>query len=71
VCRRRVPFAAALLEAVAVAVHLQDVDVVSERVEERTRQAFGTEDLGPFVERQIAGQQNRCALVALAEDFEE
>ena len=50
-----VPFAAALLEAVAVAVHLQDVDVMGEAVEESAGEAFRTEDLGPFFEGQVAG----------------
>jgi hypothetical protein len=35
----------ALLEAVAVAVHLQDVNVVSEAVEQDSGEALGAEDL--------------------------
>jgi hypothetical protein len=42
-------------QPVTVAVHLKDVDVVGEAVEEGTGEAFGAEDLGPFVERQVAG----------------
>ena len=38
-------FAAALLETEAVAVHLQDVDVVGEPVEQSAGEAFGAEDL--------------------------
>ena len=45
----------ALLEAIAVAVHLEDVDVVGEPVEQGARQPLGAEHAGPFVERQIAG----------------
>jgi hypothetical protein len=47
-------FAAALFEAEAVAVHLQDVDVVGEAVEQRAGEPFRAEDFGPFSERQVA-----------------
>ena len=45
---RRVAFAAALLEAVAIAVHLQDVDVVSKPIQQGAGEPLGAEDLGPF-----------------------
>ena len=57
---------AALVEPIAVAVHLKDVDVVGEAVEECTGEPLRTEHLGPFVEGQIGGDQGRAALVALA-----
>ena len=57
--------------AVAVAVHLQDVDVVSEPVQQRSGEPFRAEDLGPFVEGQIGGHHDGAPLVALAEDLEE
>ena len=41
----------ALLETVAVAVHLQDMNVVCEPVQQRPSQALGTEHLGPLIER--------------------
>src|ERR1700675_3510478 len=63
--------ALALLEAVAVAVHLEDVDVVSEPVWETTGQALGGDHAGPLVEGQIAGDDGGAALVALAEDLEQ
>jgi hypothetical protein len=44
-------FAAALLETIAVAVHFEDVHVMSEPVEQGAGEAFGTKDLGPFLER--------------------
>ena len=47
-------FAAALLEPEAVAVHLQDVDVVGEPVEQGSGEPFGAEDFGPLVEGQVA-----------------
>ena len=62
---------AALVEPVALAVHLEDVDMVGEPVEQRAGEAFGAEHLGPFVERQVGGDHDRAALVALAEDLEQ
>lgn len=44
-----------LLEAEALAVHLQDMDIVSNAVQVRAGQAFRTKDLGPLVEKQIGG----------------
>ena len=64
-------FAAALLEAVGVGVHLQDVDVVGDAVEQCAGEPLGAEDLGPLVEGQVAGDQRRGALVALADGLEE
>ena len=43
----------ALFEPVAVAVHLQDVDVVSEPVQQRAGQPFRAENFGPLLKRQI------------------
>ena len=61
----------AALEAVALAVHLQDVDVVGESVQERASEALRSEDLGPLVEWEVGGDQDRSTLIALAEDLEE
>ena len=47
-------------EAITVAVHLQDVDLVGEPVQQGAGEPLGAEDLGPFVEGQVAGDQNRC-----------
>ena len=60
-----------LLEAVALAVHLQDVNSVSEAVQQGAGQPLRVEDLGPIVEGQVGGYQDRPSLVALAEDLEE
>ena len=57
-----------MAEAVAVAVHLQDVDVVGETVPQRSGQPF---DLDPFAERQVGSDQDGAPLVALVEDLEE
>src|SRR3954454_5019079 len=54
------------LEAVALAVHLEDVDVVGEPVEERAGQPLRAKDARPLVERQVAGDQDRAPLVAAA-----
>ncbi len=61
----------AALESVALAVHLQDVDVMGEPVQQRPGQPLRAEDLGPFVEGQVGGHQDGAPLVALAEDLEE
>jgi hypothetical protein len=44
---------------------------MGEAVEERAGQAFGAEHAGPLVERQIAGDDDRAPLVALAEHLEQ
>ena len=60
------PFATALLKAEAVAVHLEDVDVMGESVEQDSGEPLGSEDFGPFGEGQVRGQHGRAALVTLA-----
>jgi hypothetical protein len=62
---------AALPETIAVAVHLEDVDVVGQPVEQRAGQTLGAEDLGPFVEGQVAGDQGGAAFVALRDQLEQ
>ena len=61
----------ALLEAEAIPVHLQDIDMVGETVEEGPGEPFRAKDLGPLVEGQVGGSQDRAAFIALAEDLEE
>ena len=61
----------AVFEAIAVAVQLEDVDVMGQPVEQRASHPFGAEDLGPFVEGQIRGHARRCVLVALGEDLDQ
>ena len=46
-------FAAAVFEAIAVAVHFQDMDMVCEPVEQCAGQSFCAECLRPFIEWQI------------------
>ena len=43
--------ALALLEAIALAVHLQNVHVVGEPIQQRARQTLRTQHFGPFLKR--------------------
>ena len=61
----------AVPEAVAVAVHLQDVDVVGETIRQRSGEPLRTEHPGPLIEGEVGGDQDGPALAALAEDLEE
>ena len=45
--------------------------MVGEPVEQGAGEALAAEDVGPFVEGQVAGDQGGSAFVALREDFEE
>ena len=45
--------------------------MMGEAVEQRTGEAFRTEDGGPFIEWQVAGDQNGASFIALAEHFKE
>ena len=60
-----------MLEPVAFAVHLQDVDVVSETVQESAGEPLGAEHLGPLVEGQVGSDHGGASFIALAEDLEE
>lgn len=51
------PFVARLYEAIAVAIHLEDVDVVGDAAQQSAGQALGSQGLRPFVERKVAGDQ--------------
>ena len=61
----------AVLETVALAVHLQDVNVVGEPVKQSAGEPLGAEHVGPLVEGQVGGDQDGAPFVALAEDLEE
>ena len=58
-------------ETIAVAVHLDDVNAVSEPVQQSTRQPLGTEHLGPLVEWQVRCHEARASFAALAKDLKE
>ena len=59
------------LSPVVLIVHVQGVGMVGEAVEQASHERLGAEDLGLFVEGLVAGDNDRAALVALAEDLEE
>jgi len=46
-----------LAQSVALAVGLQDVDVVRQAVEQGSREPLGAQDLGPGLEREVGGDQ--------------
>jgi hypothetical protein len=54
-----------LIEAVAFAVHLEDVHVVSEPIQQCAGRAFRAEGFRPLFERQIACDERRAAFVTL------
>ena len=58
-------------QAVALAVHLQDVHVMRQTVQKRPGQTLRAEHARPFIKRQIAGHQHRAALVALTEHLKQ
>ena len=49
----------------------QNVDMVGEAVEESSGEPLRAKHLGPLVEGQVGGNQDRSSLVALAEHLEE
>ncbi len=48
-----IPALSTVFEPEAFAVHFQNVDMMSQPVEERACEAFRAEDAGPFIERQV------------------
>ena len=58
-------------EPVTLAVHFQDMDVVSKSIEQGSGKAFSAEYLGPLIEGEIAGDQRGAPLVTLAEDLKQ
>ena len=58
-------------ETVAVAVHLEDMDVVGEPVEQGAGQALGAEHGCPLVEGQVAGDDGGAAFVPLGEHLKQ
>jgi hypothetical protein len=58
-------------EAVAVAVHLQDVNVVREATEQCTGEPLGVEDGCPVLEGEVRCHDRGASLVALRDDLEQ
>ena len=64
------PTAGELAEAIALAVHREDLNVMGEPDEERARETLRAEYGCPFLEGQVRGDDRRASLVALGEDLE-
>ena len=60
-----------LFEAEAFAIHLEDVAMVGESIQQSCSHAFALEDLIPIAERQVAGDQQAAAFVAVGKDLEQ
>src|SRR5277367_6664591 len=60
-----------LAEPVALAIHLENVAVMGQAVEQRRRHPFPLEDLVPLAERQIRRHQQAASLVTIPEDAEQ
>ena len=45
--------------------------MVGQAVQESAGEPLGAEDLGPLVEGQVGGEEDRSSLIALAEDLEQ
>jgi hypothetical protein len=56
-------------EPITFAVHLQDVDVMGEPVEQRAGEPFRTRYRRPFIEWQIAGDRRGSTFIALTESL--
>src|ERR1700680_3318242 len=60
-----------LLEPVALAVQLQNMDMMREAIEKRAGQTLIAEDARPFLEWKIRGDDGRTTFVTLAEYFKQ
>jgi hypothetical protein len=60
-----------LLEPVALAVQLQNMDMMREAIEQRASETLAAEYAGPFLKGKIRRDDGRAAFVTLAEYFEE
>src|ERR1700722_5742144 len=60
-----------LSEAVALAIHLENLRVVGQAVQKRRRHPLALEDLVPLAEGEVARHQDAATLVAVGEDSEQ
>ena len=60
-----------MFEPVAFAVHLENVDVMGQAIQQCACQPLGAKDLGPLLEGQVRGNDDGPAFVALGYDFKE
>ncbi len=44
---------AALAQPIAVAIHFEDMHMMGQAIQDGAGEAFGAEDFGPFIERQV------------------
>ncbi|MFT5324336.1 MAG: hypothetical protein ACI8P0_002197 [Planctomycetaceae bacterium] len=70
-CARLLLFFHRLFEAEAFTIHLEDVAMVGESIQQGRRHAFALEDLAPVAKREVAGDQQAAAFVAVGEDLEQ
>ena len=60
-----------LAKAVALAIHLENLRVVGQAVQQRRRHPLALEDLVPLAEGEIARHQDAASLVAVGEHSEQ
>ncbi len=60
-----------LAEAIALAIHLENVATMGEPVQQRPGHPLSLKDLAPLAKRQVTGDQHAGALVAVAKDPEQ
>lgn len=60
-----------MFEAVTFAVHLENVDVMCQAIQQNACEPFGTKDLCPFIEGQVRGYDDGSAFVTLRDHFKE
>jgi hypothetical protein len=57
----------ALIQSIALPLHFDDMDPMGKSIQQRTGKPLIPEDLWPFTKRQIGGDDQRGAFVALGE----
>ena len=60
-----------LAEAVAFAIHLEDLAAVRQAIQQSRRHPFTLKHLIPFAERQVAGDEQALAFRTIGEHLEE
>ena len=56
---------------IAVAVHLENVNMVRQPIQQRSGETFRAEHRGPFVKREVGGDERAATLVALAQHLKQ
>ncbi len=60
-----------LLEPVALAVHLEDVTMMHQAIQQSSGHSFSLENLYPFTKCKIAGNQQAAPLITVSKDLEQ